>query len=70
MVLIRELVQEALTSGYLTVEAEAQLRQLLRKKYELADFNAFIALQYAVMVGPVQQESRMNQRNDPIFVNS
>jgi hypothetical protein len=70
MVLIRELVQEALTTGYLTVEAEAQLRQLLRKKYELADFHAFMTLQYSVMVGRVQQESRMHQRDHPILVNS
>lgn len=58
MALIRELVQQALTTGYLTVEAEEKLRQLLRKKYELADLKAFMSLQQAAMVGHVQQESR------------
>ncbi|HBL13575.1 MAG TPA: hypothetical protein DD379_19690 [Cyanobacteria bacterium UBA11162] len=61
MALIREVVQQALTTGYLTVEAEEKLRQLLKKKYELADFNAFMTLQQATMVGRVQQESRNNR---------
>ena len=35
MVLSREIVQKALTSGYLTVEAENQLRELLAKERKL-----------------------------------
>ena len=56
--LIRELVKQALTTGYLTIEAEENLRVLLRGKYELEDFEAFINLQQAAMVGLVKQESR------------
>ena len=56
--LIRELVKQALNTGYLTIEAEEKLRILLKKKYELEDFEAFINLQQAAMLGLVRQESR------------
>jgi len=59
MSLIRQIVQEALASNYLTIEAEEQLRQLLRTKYEKEDLNAFLNLQHAAMEGRVSQESRM-----------
>ncbi len=58
MILIRELVQQALATNYLTVEAEEQLRRLLKTKYELEDLKAFVKLQQAVMEGRVRQESR------------
>ena len=58
MTLIREIVQQALMAGYLTVEAEDQLRHLLTKKYDLEDLNAFRSLQQAAMAGRVKQESR------------
>ncbi|MBE9189042.1 hypothetical protein IQ230_01390 [Gloeocapsopsis crepidinum LEGE 06123] len=58
MALIRELVQKTLKTGYLTIEAEEQLRQLLTTQYDLEDFNAFMALQEAAMMGQVKQESR------------
>jgi len=58
MSLIREIVQQALTTGYLTVEAEEQLRQLLLTKYDWEDFKAFITLQHEAMEGRVRQESR------------
>ncbi|MEC4812043.1 MAG: hypothetical protein SAK29_01985 [Scytonema sp. PMC 1069.18] len=58
MVLIREIVQQAIKTGYLTVSAEERLRQLLRTKYDLEDFNAFMTLQEAAMTGRVRQESR------------
>ena len=58
MNLIREVVQQALDAGYLTVEAEERLRLLLRGKYEQEDFEAFVALQQAAMLGKVKQESR------------
>lgn len=58
MALIRQLVQKALKTGYLTIEAEDQLRQLLTTRYDLEDFNAFMALQEAAMTGKVKQESR------------
>jgi hypothetical protein len=58
MALIREVVQQALNTGLLTVEAENQLRQLLLTKYDREDLRAFMALQSAAMSGCVKQESR------------
>ncbi|MEQ8463852.1 hypothetical protein [Coleofasciculus sp. E1-EBD-02] len=58
MRLIREIVQEAEKTGYLTLQAEDQLRQLLANKYDWEDFTAFIQLQQAVMEERVKQESR------------
>lgn len=58
MIRIRDVVQKALLTGYLTVEAENQLRQLLATRYDLEDFNAFMSLQEAAMNGNVRQESR------------
>jgi len=58
MIRIRDVVQKALASGYLTVEAENQLRHLLTSRYDVEDFNAFMTLQEAAMTGKVKQESR------------
>lgn len=59
MVLIREIAQEALLTGYLTIEAEEKLRQLLQKtKYGGEDLCAFMRLQQAAINGQVKQESR------------
>jgi hypothetical protein len=59
MLLIRDLVQQALATGYLTIAAQEQLRQLLQTtKYEKEDINAFMALQKAAMDGQVKQEIR------------
>ena len=58
MAMIRNLVQQALSTGYLTLEAEAQLRQMLTKRYEIEDLKAFMKLQHAAMTGIVKQESR------------
>ncbi|WP_016951000.1 hypothetical protein [Anabaena sp. PCC 7108] len=58
MTRILDVVQTALTTGYLTVEAENQLRQLLTTQYNLEDFNAFMTLQEAAMTGKIKQESR------------
>jgi hypothetical protein len=55
---ICEIVEKALMTGYLTVEAEDQLRQLLSMKYDWEDFRAFIRLQQEAMEGRVKQESR------------
>jgi len=59
MSLIYQIVQEALANNYLTIEAEEQLRQLLKSKYTKEDLKAFMNLQYAAMEGRVRQESRM-----------
>lgn len=58
MNLIREVVRHALDTGYLTIEAEEKLRLLLKSKYGQEDFEAFVALQQAAMLGQVKQESR------------
>jgi hypothetical protein len=58
MLLIRNVVQQTLETGYLTVEVEEQLRQLLQTKYDLEDLKACMSLQQAAMAGHVKQESR------------
>jgi hypothetical protein len=54
-----------MATGYLTVEAEEQLRKLLQTtKYGLEDFEAFITLQREVMEGRVQQQAwELQQHN-------
>jgi hypothetical protein len=58
MTRIRDVVRDALNSGYLTVEAENQLRRLLSLRYDREDFRAFMILQEAAMNGDVRQQSR------------
>ncbi|BDA67011.1 hypothetical protein CAL7716_011770 [Calothrix sp. PCC 7716] len=58
MILIRDVVEQALNTGYLTLAQENLLRVLLRDKYEIEDLNAFMSLQEAAMDGLVKQESR------------
>ncbi len=58
MILIRDIVQNALTTGFLSIEEEDKLRQLLKTKYDSEDLNAFMVLQQATMNGRVRQESR------------
>jgi hypothetical protein len=58
MASISDLVQKTLNTGYLTIEAEEQLRKLLSTQYNLEDLNAFVSLQAAAMTGEVKQESR------------
>ena len=67
MILIREIVQHALSTGYLSVEAENQLRQLLCTKYDASDLNAFMLLQEAAMSGSIRQESREQRRRDRVM---
>jgi hypothetical protein len=55
---ICDIVQQAMRTGYLTISAEEQLRQLLRGKYDTKDLNAFTQLQLAAASGKVRQESR------------
>jgi hypothetical protein len=56
---IRDVVQQAFNTGWLTVEAEDQLRSLLSTRYDRSDFKAFLSLQTAAMTGLVRQESRL-----------
>lgn len=57
-VFIRDIVQKALATGYLSIAAEDQLRHLLKTNYDSEDLNAFMKLQQAAMAGRVKQESR------------
>ena len=58
MIPIREIAQQALTTGHLTVEAEKLIGQLLLSAtYSLEDLNAYMSLQLAAMAGRVKQES-------------
>lgn len=54
---IREVVQHALDTGYLDLEAEEQLRQLLGAIYDEEDLKFFMRLQLAAMNGEVMLES-------------
>ena len=59
MISIREIVQQTLATGYLTLGAQEQLRQLLQTtRYGYEDIKAFMALQKAAMDGEVLQERR------------
>ncbi len=71
MTLIRDIVQEAIGTGYLTITAEEKLRDLLMKKYDREDLNAFMLLQHAVMSDRVKQESRelLSQNRTQCFCN-
>jgi hypothetical protein len=58
---ICEVIQHSLKMGYLTQEAEEELRQLLQNtKYGVSELNAFAQLQHAAMQGQVRQQSREN----------
>lgn len=54
---IRELVQQAINTGYLDLNAEEQLRKLLSGKYDLDELRIFMNLQLAAMNGEVKLES-------------
>ena len=56
---ICQIVHQALQSGYLTLEAENQLRQLLEANYNLRDLDALTRLQQAVTVGQIEQQSKL-----------
>jgi hypothetical protein len=55
---IREVVKKAIDTGFLSREAEDNLRRMLTTKYGDEEFEAFISLQQAAMAGLVKQESR------------
>lgn len=56
--LIREVVQQAIAAGYLSLEAENQMRQFFASaKCDLEDLNAFMSLQLAAMAGRVKREA-------------
>ncbi len=55
---IRKLVHKVFQSGYLTLEAEEQLRQLFAVRYDIQDIEALTRLQQAATLGLVKQQSR------------
>lgn len=59
--LIKDVVHQAIETGFLSVEAENHLRQMLQGQYSREDLHAFMNLQHAVMKGEVQQESWLRQ---------
>lgn len=68
---ICDIVQKTLATGYLTVEAENQLRQLLQTtKYGQEDLHAFMSLQESVIAGGVKQESRLLMQNRNLCASS
>ena len=58
MISIYKIVQQAIDSGYLTLAAEEQLKELLKTHYDSQDFEAFMLLQKSAREGFVRQESR------------
>lgn len=63
MVLIRDIVQQALSTGSLSIPADEQLQQLLQTEFEEKDIDALMLLQEAVQSGRVRKEYR-NQKSD------
>jgi hypothetical protein len=59
---ICEVVQQALEIGYLDLEAEKKLRQLLGVKYDEKDLKFFMKLQLAAMNGEVTLESHKQRQ--------
>lgn len=57
LVLIRDIIRQALTTSYVSFEAENQRRQLLPTKYDLEDLNAFMTLEPAAIAARIGQES-------------
>lgn len=55
---ISEIVQKVLRNGYLSIEAEEQVRRLFTVRYNLEDIEALTRLQKATTSGRVRQESR------------
>jgi hypothetical protein len=58
MVFIKEIAQQALQTGYLSIADQKQIHLLLQSNYDSEDLDAFIILQRAVVAGDVKQESR------------
>lgn len=66
MLLIQDIVRQALSTGWLSCEAEQHLRIRLQSRYTDEDFAAFMKLQRAVMRGHVKQETRERHRHSTV----
>lgn len=62
---IRAIVQEALHRRYLSLEAEACLRQLMQQPYDREDFRAIMQLQQECLAGRIRQQSREDHNGAP-----
>lgn len=59
MTSIQAIAQQALNTGFLSIQAEQQLRRLLHHtQYGTAELWAFTSLQAALMEGNITQQSR------------
>lgn len=58
MALIKEIVEKALATGYLSIVAEDEVRSLIQSDYDSEDLDAWILLQRSIVAGDVKQESR------------
>ena len=58
MSVISKIVDQVLQSGYLTIEAEEQMRSLFDCGYNLEDIEALTRLQKAANLGRVKQQSQ------------
>ncbi len=63
MIMIKEIVNQAIALGYLSVKAQNQIRNLMQSNYDSEDLDALIILQRSVMSGEVKQES-ISRKND------
>ncbi|MBE9005181.1 hypothetical protein IQ259_09025 [Fortiea sp. LEGE XX443] len=61
MVEIKQIVQQAFRTGYLSIAEQNQIQVLLRRDYDSEDLDAFIILQRAIASGEVQRESKHQQ---------
>jgi hypothetical protein len=57
MLLIKDIVQQALKTGHLTQQAETELQNYLTQKYTLEDLNAVMMLRFAATTGYVKETS-------------
>jgi hypothetical protein len=56
--LVRDVIKQAIATGYLSLEAENEIQQIFSSAHcELEDLNAFMSLQLAAMAGRVKQQS-------------
>lgn len=62
MIVIKEIVKQALATGYLSVKDQNQIHILLQTNYDSEDIDALIILQRSVIAGKIQQESRRQNK--------
>ncbi|MBD2253490.1 hypothetical protein [Nostoc parmelioides] len=56
MVLIQDIAQQALNTGYLSIADQNQIQVLLKTNFDSEDVDALIILQRAIASGKVKQE--------------